>query len=143
MIRFAILIVAAVIATGVSEAMGQSLSVVRPIKINTVITEEDLVVMDVKTPGTITELASAVGLETRKSLYPGRPIEQSDLGPITVIDRNANVVLKYKSGPLEITTDGRALARASIGDRIQVMNSDSRLIVTGRVIDATTVEVSK
>jgi len=122
-------------------AFAQSVQSSRPIKINTVITQDDLVLVDTSVPGAIERIEDALGLETRKTLYPGRPIMVGDLGPKTVIERNQLVQITFSKGALRIATDGRSLGRAALGQRIRVMNSDTRLIVTGVVTSSTNVEV--
>ena len=91
--------------------------------------------------GAVSRVEDIVGLETRKTLYPGRPVLFEDLGPLTVIERNQSVELIFVQGQLRIRADGRAMGRASIGQRVRVMNTDSRLTVSGIVRSPTTVEV--
>ena len=122
-------------------ALAESVESTRPIKAHSVLTIDDLVLAEETIPGAINSIQDAVGLEARKTLYPGRPIMVGDVGPVTAIERNELVELVFTHGPLRITTEGRALGRASIGQRIRVMNSDSRLTVTGVVVAPTIVEV--
>jgi len=93
-------------------AAAQSVQSARPIKINTIVTQSDFVLVDAAIPGAFGRIEDAVGLETKKTLYPGRPVMVGDLGPITVVDRN---------------------------QLVQLM--DTRLVVTGVVTSPTTVEV--
>jgi len=124
-----------------SALFAQSVQSSRPIRANTIITEDDLVVMTADVSGAVKTIAQAVGLETRKTLYPGRPIMTGDLGPITVVERNQLVQLVFSNGGLMIKTEGRSLGRASLGQRVRVMNIDSKLIVTGIVSSPAIVEV--
>ncbi len=142
MIRRYFLALAAVFAVFISmDAAAQSVQSARPIKVNTIVTQDDFVLIDAAIPGAFGRIEDAVGLETKKTLYPGRPVMVGDLGPITVVDRNQLVQLVFSLGALKITADGRALGRASLGQRVRVMNSDTRLVVTGVVTSPTTVEV--
>ncbi|MEM8791504.1 MAG: flagellar basal body P-ring formation chaperone FlgA [Pseudomonadota bacterium] len=93
--------------------------------------------------GAIQDPSKAVGLETRRTIYAGRPLTAADLGPPAEIRRNDNVALRFLSGALRITTEGRALGRGARGDRISVMNLDSRVIVFGRVAGPGVVEVGR
>lgn len=93
----------------------------------------DLVVAAGDIPGTLSDPAQAIGMETRVILYAGRPIRPGDIGPPAIIDRNQIVTLRYQTGGLMIQTDARALDRAAVGDRVRVMNLDSRTTVTGQV----------
>ena len=124
-------------------AVAQSLEPIRPIRINTVVTSDDFLSSEKNVAGAVSRVEDIVGLETRKTLYPGRPVLFEDLGPLTVIERNQLVELVFLHGKLRIRADGRAMGRASIGERVQVMNSDSRLTVTGIVRSPTSVEVQK
>ncbi len=137
---FLALIVVSLGCTAVPSA-AQSVQSARPVKINTIVTADDLVIAPGSVSGAFERVEDAVGLETRKTLYPGRPVMIGDLGPITVIERNQLVQLLFEHGALKITADGRSLGRAALGQRVQVMNSDSRLIVTGVVTSPTSVEV--
>lgn len=104
-------------------------------------------------PGDVTRAAPAVagaasapdqviGLETRVAIYPGRPVRLADLGPAAVIERNEIVRMVYRQGGLMILSDGRAMARAALGDRITVMNLASRQSVQGIVASSGLVEVA-
>ena len=84
-------------------------------------------------PGFLSSRAAAVGMETRVTIYKGRPIRMTDLGPPTLIQRNAVVSLVFRRGALSIHTEGRALDRGALGDRIRIMNIDSRRTVFATV----------
>lgn len=105
----------------------------RTIRAMAVIGPEDVALAPGSVPGTLGEPADALGMEARVTLYAGRPIRAADIGPPAVVERNQIVPLVYQAGPLSILTEGRALARAGIGDTIRVMNLASRSTVSGRV----------
>lgn len=85
-------------------------------------------------PGVLSSRVAAVGLESRVALFKGRPIRSVDLGPPTVIRRNAIVSLVFRRAALTISTEGRALDEGAVGDRIRIMNIDSRRTVFATVI---------
>lgn len=124
-------------------AWSESLTVVRPIRAMTQISPEDLVTSDFVVEGAINDVAFVAGMEARTNLYPGRPIFSGDIGPIALVERNQLVIMQYRAGGLTITTKGRALGRAGIGEIIQVMNLDSKTIVSGRVAKNSVVEVGQ
>ena len=64
---------------------------------------------------------------------PGRPVRAVDVGPPAIVDRNDLVVLVFNRQPLSISTEGRALGRGAVGERIRVMNLSSRTTVTGLI----------
>jgi len=75
----------------------------------------------------------AIGQEARVTLYSGRPIPLSSLGPPALVDRNQLVTLIFQRGGLNIRADGRALGRGAQGDEIRIMNLASRSTVFGTV----------
>jgi flagella basal body P-ring formation protein FlgA len=105
----------------------------RTIRAMAVIGPEDVALAPGSVPGTLGSPADALGMEARVTLYAGRPIRAADIGPPAVVERNQIVPLVYQAGPLSILAEGRALARAGIGDTIRVMNLASRFTVSGRV----------
>ena len=115
----------------------------RPIPAHTVIAPADVSVAGAEVPGSFRHPAEVVGKETRVTLYPGRSIMIGDVGPPALIDRNEVVLIVYRNGPLAIVTDGRALDRAAAGERVRIMNLDSRAIVSGVLREDKTVEVMR
>jgi flagella basal body P-ring formation protein FlgA len=136
------LLVIAVLATS-SAALAASVTPVRPIRAQTVVSPSDLEVAEDTIPGAVQGLEEAVGLEARVTLYPGRPILASQLGPPAVVERNQLVRMEFRSGPLAIAAEGRALDRGGVGERIRVMNLASRQIVTGAIADDGSIEVGQ
>lgn len=84
-----------------------------------------------------------IGLEARRAIYAGRPVTLQELGPPTLVRRNDVVTLRFIGGRLEIRTEGRALEAGGQGERIRVLNLNSRQPVAGRVIAPAQVEVRR
>lgn len=84
-----------------------------------------------------------VGLETRRVVYSGRPIDPSDLGPPVLVRRNSLVTMLYRDGGLGIRGEGRALDSGGQGETVRVMNIGSRRTVSARVVAPATVEVRR
>ena len=114
-------------------ALAESVVAARTIRAKALIQPEDLIVVDAELQGSIQDPATAIGLEARVTIYPGKPVRRVDLGPPTLVERNQLVPLVYLSGGLAIATEGRSLSRASEGEPVRVMNLGSRNTVTGRV----------
>ncbi len=133
--------VAALLAADI--AAGQAVAPVRPIRAQTIIAPGDLQVLEEDMPGAVTDLDALMGLEARVTLYTGRPIMPDQVGPPAVIERNTLVRMRYAQGSLTIATEGRALDRAGVGERLRVMNLASRQIVTGRVGPDGSIEVGQ
>lgn len=121
----------------------QSVVPTRPIPAQSVIAQTDISPHENTVPGGVSQIADIVGLEARVTLYPGRPIMIGDVGPPALVDRNEIVRLVFRSGALSILTEGRALDRAAAGERIRIMNIDSRTTIVGVLMDDKTVEVRR
>ncbi|MGS4946302.1 flagellar basal body P-ring formation chaperone FlgA [Meridianimarinicoccus sp. RP-17] len=119
-------------ASGVA-AHADTLAAARNLPAHSVLTEGDLVRDDTPVPGALHDPAQAIGRETRVAIYAGRPVFGGDLTSPALVERNQIVPLTYFHAGLAISTDGRALDRGSVGDRIRVMNLASRSTVIGRV----------
>nr|WP_199743749.1 flagellar basal body P-ring formation chaperone FlgA [Pseudorhodobacter sp. E13] len=111
----------------------ESLIATRVIRAQTVLSAADVTLVDAAIAGALAEPGAAIGQEARVTLYPGRAIRPADIGPPALLERNQIVTLVYTAGGLGITTEGRALDRAGLGETVRVMNLSSRTIVAGRV----------
>ena len=112
-------------------AAADTLIAVRLLRAQTTLSAEDMTLIGGTLPGAASALADVIGLETRVAVYQGQPILQKNLGPPAVIERNQAVQMAFQSGTLTILSDGRALERGGVGDRIRVMNIASRSTITG------------
>lgn len=122
-------------------AMAGGLAAARTLPAGTVITAADLRVHDGPVPG-LTDPSQAIGLQTRITIFEGRPIQTSLLQPPRLISRNQLVRLSFQRGALRITSDGRALEEGAAGDLVRVMNLESRNTITARVNPDGTVSVA-
>ncbi len=123
-------------------AGAQTVVAAHAIRARSIIMAEDLTMLDTDTVGGIADAVSIIGLEARVNLYAGRVIRASEIGAPAIMERNQVVIMVYNTGLLSISAEGRVLDRAGIGDLVRVMNLDSRLTVTGRVLPDGTIEVS-
>lgn len=96
----------------------------------TMIGPADVATIEGVTPGALSEISQAIGMEARINLYPGRPIRPGDLRAPAIVERNEIVSLRYNYGGLLVMTEGRALDRASAGETLRVINLASRQTVT-------------
>lgn len=74
------------------------------------------------------------GLEAERRLAPGRPIRQGDLRPARLVRKGEIVTLIFQRGPIELTTQARALQDGAEGERIRAVNLDSERPVSGLVV---------
>jgi flagella basal body P-ring formation protein FlgA len=115
----------------------------RTLRAGTVVDPADVVRRDVQLSGAIARMEDIVGLETRVAVYAGRPFRPGDLGPPAIVERNQVLRLSYAAHGLQITTEGRALARGGVGDLIRVMNLSSRTTVSGVVLSDGSVRIER
>lgn len=105
----------------------------RTIRAQAVLTLDDIKLVPGTTPGAVASISDAVGQETRVVLYAGRPILANQIGAPALVERNAVVSLVFASSVMRISTEGRALGRAGLGERVRVLNIASRHTVFGTV----------
>ncbi|MCB2094389.1 MAG: flagellar basal body P-ring formation protein FlgA [Rhodobacteraceae bacterium] len=134
-----------VLATAFSGRAAEAQSVVatRTLRANTVLAAEDVTLASASIPGVASNETAVIGQEARVAIYQGRPIRAIDLGPPALVGRNQSVVLRYQSGALVITAEGRSLGRAGAGERIKVMNLTSHATVVGTVAPDGSVSVAR
>lgn len=103
------------------------------LRAGTVLHASDLIVDGDVKEGMPSPLDPFVGMETKRSVYMGKTLSTNDVGPPTLIARNAIVSLEFARGPLLITTEGRALDSGAAGENIRIMNLSSKIILTATV----------
>ena len=129
--RSTVLGLALVIVAG--PALAEAVLAARTIRAREIITAADLSITAAPVQGALNDPGAAIGREARYTIYAGRPVNAGDLTSPAVIERNDIVVMFYDQGGLSISTEGRALGRGAVGDRLRVMNLASRSTVTGTV----------
>ncbi|WP_299601398.1 flagellar basal body P-ring formation chaperone FlgA [uncultured Tateyamaria sp.] len=134
------LIITCLIATSVSADTVVPTRTLRP---GTLITAADLTIRDEVQAGMFEYMADVIGQEARTALYAGRPIPFEAIGAPAVVDRNQIVPLFFNAGGLSIATEGRALERGGVGDRVRVMNLTSRSTLFGFVQKDGSVKVTR
>ncbi|MEM6852774.1 MAG: flagellar basal body P-ring formation chaperone FlgA, partial [Pseudomonadota bacterium] len=72
----------------------------------------------------------------------GRPITSDMVGPPTLVQKNALVVIEYATGPMLLTAKGKALDDGGKGEVVRVMNIDGSKLIQGVVTGADAVSVS-
>ena len=114
-------------------ALADSLVVTRAVPAGSTVPPGALTLVAADIPRALSDLAAATGMTARRALLPGQPVSAGDLVATTLIARNQIVALTYRAGNLSIRTEGRALAPAAVGDRIEVLNLGSHARITGLV----------
>ena len=102
----------------------------RTLRVGSVVEKTDLKLNGDHADNVASEL---IGKEIKRAIYVGRAITKSDVGPITVVDRNDVVQLSYQYNGLWIRTEARALEPGGLGEEITVMNLGTRISVRARI----------
>jgi flagella basal body P-ring formation protein FlgA len=93
-------------------------------------------------PDTATSSADMlIGKRLTRSIAKDRPVTLDAVDDAPVVQRGDRVTLRMQQGNLTILAVGRAKEDGRVGRQIPVANEDSRKVVYGRVIDASTVAV--
>lgn len=116
-----------------SSSFAETLVATRTVRAQEVLSASDLALSDVASSGALDHPSQAIGMEAKIALYPGRPIRPDDVGPPAIVERNGIITLVYQQGGLYISTEGRALGRAAVGETVRVMNISSRTTVFARI----------
>lgn len=116
-------------------ALAETVVATRTIRANAIILETDVKLSKALLANGFARVGDVIGQEARVVLYAGRPIRVDDIGPPAVVTRNQIVRLQFQGAGLSITTEGRALERGAVGDRVRIMNLSSRATLFGQVLD--------
>ena len=90
---------------------------------------------------TVHHAADAVGLALKRSAAPGQPLSTGDLVRPALVEKGALVAMELFSPGLTLTGQGVAQEAGGAGDRIRVLNPNSRALLEVEVIGAGQVRV--
>jgi flagella basal body P-ring formation protein FlgA len=88
------------------------------------------------------ELSQIVGRTLRRPAAAGAPVLLADLAAAGSVEKGAHVVMQVELGGLTAATQGIALSAAAPGERVQVLNPLSRMVVEGEVLPSGVVSVT-
>jgi flagellar basal body P-ring formation protein FlgA len=80
-----------------------------------------------------TTAEQVIGKVAKRTIVPGQTIALSALRDPDLIRAGKKVTLTFLSGQIQISCEGVAMQSGAIGDLISVQNSDSSVVVRGRV----------
>jgi flagella basal body P-ring formation protein FlgA len=89
----------------------------------------------------VVEESFFVGRRPRIGIAAGEILTQDMFRVVPLITRGDKVTLVFDDGRIRVSTQGESLSNGSKGDRIRVMNADSRAELFAEVIDAGTVRI--
>ena len=125
------------------QATADTIVATRSIRPQQLITAEDVRTDPSDVEGAYAYLGDVIGQEARVAIYPGRAVMLGQVGKPALVERNQMVELIFARGGLRIAAEGRALARGGVGERIRVMNIDSRTVLFGTIAENGTILVSR
>jgi len=115
------------------------------LKRNHLITEEDVLLKPLERSrlprNFVDSLEEVVGKKTKRRIFAGMVLRPDLVDLPCLIHRRDVVTIVARADGLTISTLGEARQRGRLGDRIRVVNLDSKKNVYGRVKDRNTVEV--
>ncbi len=91
-------------------------------------------------PGYFTDINKILGLSVKRQIAPGQAITDSLLTKPVIIQRGKAVNIVANIAGIEVFAAGVALQNGSEGQYIRVQNTNSKKILTGLVINETTVK---
>jgi flagella basal body P-ring formation protein FlgA len=90
----------------------------------------------------IATLDQLVGKQLMRQSRSGLMLRPADVTEPRVVERNANVTVILRNGPMTLTVKGQALNSAAAGQPVQVLNSASKKILTGMALPGGAVEIT-
>ncbi|MCD8562746.1 MAG: flagellar basal body P-ring formation chaperone FlgA [Alphaproteobacteria bacterium] len=90
---------------------------------------------------TILDANNIIGMTPRRTVVAGTPMGNEDLAAPQIIQRGKTVLMVYKSGPLVLTAQGKALDNGAKGDVVRVVNASTNRSLQAVAIAENEVEV--
>jgi len=108
---------------------------VRRIMPDTIVQPEDIEIVDLPwarvNAYAVTDPEGLVGMQVRRMLNPGRPVQlQSVILPI-IISRGERVTIQLTYGALQLSAEGKAISDAHLGQEVRVVNLSSNKTIVG------------
>lgn len=111
-----------------------------------VITEDDITYIDIDkrklARGFLIDENDLIGKSPARTIFANRPISTRYVKEQDLVHERKAVTLYFNSGMIKMQDLGVAMENGAKGDFIRVKNSNSNVIVSGRVIAENTVEVA-
>jgi len=93
--------------------------------------------------GSVSRPADLVGKEARKSIAAGRVVPSDAVSEPPVVQRNRTVTMVYREGPMTLTSRGKALGDAKVGEDVRVTPPSGGQPVVGTAMQDGTVQVRR
>lgn len=109
----------------------------RTVNLGDTITAQDIIWTDMRDENLRQDLlvdpARIIGMEPRVLLKSNTPIRAADLQRPMAVTRNSQVTMLLQTPYMKLSTQGRAMDDAAIGDTVRVTNLQTKQIIEGRV----------
>ena len=77
--------------------------------------------------------ADLLGREVKRTVYAGKNIDPANTRSPRLVQRNQSVEVRYLDSGLQISINARATGDAGAGETVEVMNVQTRKLITGIV----------
>ena len=132
-------------AIAMIEVWGPVVVTRRPLGRYRPITEDDIILqtMDLTklSANVVSDPEAVLGKRTKRAIGTQTPLRADSIELPPLVKRGDLVVIIAQSKGLKITTRGVVKKKGRLGDRIPVVNVDSKKVLYARVIDSNTVQV--
>jgi flagella basal body P-ring formation protein FlgA len=132
-------------ATASVEVWGPVVVTRKPLGRYKPITEDDIMLqmrdLTDLSSNVVTDPEAVLGKRTKRAIGAQIPLRADSIELPPLVKRGDLVVIIAQSNGLKITTRGLVKKKGRLGDRIPVVNVDSKRVLYGRVIDSNTVQV--
>lgn len=89
----------------------------------------------------LSQIASALGLQTKKALRAGDIIKSTNLTAAQVIAKGDRVTITATSQGISVAATGTAITHGKVGEQIRVQNDRTERIIKAKVVAAGQVEI--
>ncbi|WP_209015123.1 flagellar basal body P-ring formation chaperone FlgA [Roseibium limicola] len=124
--------------SGYAREMVEVAVLARPLSRGNILKAEDLTVARLpiqQVPArSVVDITEVVGLAARVNMRPNSPLTRTNFERPVLVTRNEKVTLTLQMPGMRLTTRGQAMEDGSQGDIIDIMNLESRRIVTAEVV---------
>jgi flagella basal body P-ring formation protein FlgA len=111
----------------------QALTAKNLLPVGHVITPNDLEWMYSKQPADAISMEQIVGMETRRALRPGSPIQYTDLRTRPYVRTRDLVTVKARQGGIVVKRTMRSLGTGGLGEAVELVTLDGKDRFTARV----------
>lgn len=124
--------------TGLAKEMVEVAALLQPLRRGAILKPEDVTAVRLPRNNVparaLQDAAELIGLAARNNLRANTPLRRNDFERPTVVPRGEKVTITYQLPGMKLTTRGQAMEDGAAGDPIDIMNLQSRQIVTATVV---------